>query len=504
MLINKFLKYALFFVFLSIFAGCARILSPQKGPNTFDTEPTAADVYDGNNIKLGTTPIDLNLIPQKTKLLKVKKEGYQEAEMNVRIEYKNEILFVDAMLLCIPCILDINSNNIYSFSPENATLRLRKELKERNASIKIAIDKVYLEKKDGLLGKINSHFVHLNDKLLTRTFGDLDEQDEIIKSVLNKSFFDVSYFSNVANIKSAMDKPKILIRPVVTDISFELKGKQLIDYRGIEKISINWDIYRLAEKSVKLGTFNTQTQLNRNSGSTTNILDQLILESSRDLLENDSIFDYLQNIEKDYMSSTKGAEIRINVLPAPKYPTIKEALKNAKPAVVTIINKNSFGSGFIISSDGYILTNYHVIMDEKNVTVKLNNDLKVKASLVKSNKEYDLALLHIDAEDLKTVPIGNSDLVESGDEVYAIGTPLEESLGQTITRGIISGERVIAGIKFLQTDVSINPGNSGGPLLNDLGELIGITTMKLSGEGVEGIGFCIPSNAVFEMLNIKY
>ena len=504
MSMNKILKFFFLFVSVSTFVGCARILNPQKGPNTFDTEPTAADVYDGNNVKLGTTPMDLNLIPQKTKLLKIKKEGYQEAEMDVRTEYKNEILFVDAMLLCIPCVLDINGKNIYSFSPENAILKLRKELKERNASIKIAIDKVYIDKKDGLLGKINSRSVNLRDKLLTRTFGDVDEQDEVIKSVLNKTFFDVNYLSSVDNIKSTMDKPKILIKPVITDISFELKGKRLIDYRGTEKINIQWNVYRLAEKSVMLGNFKTQTQLNRNPGSSTKILDQLIFESARDLLENDSIFDYLQSMEKDYMSSTKGSEIRINILSPPKYTTIRDALKNTKPAVVTIINKNSFGSGFIISSDGYILTNYHVIMDEKNVTVKLNNDLKVKASLVKSNKDYDLALLHIDAEDLKTIPIGNSDLVETGDEVYAVGTPLEESLGQTITRGIISGVRMISGIKFLQTDVSINPGNSGGPLLNDKGELIGITTMKLSGVGVEGIGFCIPSNAAFEMLNIKY
>jgi serine protease Do len=142
--------------------------------------------------------------------------------------------------------------------------------------------------------------------------------------------------------------------------------------------------------------------------------------------------------------------------------------------------------------------------DEKNISVKLNRDLKLKATLVKTNKDYDLALLRVDVEDLKAIAIGNSNEMEVGDEVYAIGTPMDESFGQTITKGIISGERLINGIKFIQTDVSINPGNSGGPLINDKGEMIGITTMKIAAQGVEGIGFCIPSNAVLEMLNIKH
>ena len=105
---------------------------------------------------------------------------------------------------------------------------------------------------------------------------------------------------------------------------------------------------------------------------------------------------------------------------------------------------------------------------------------------------------------MKALSFGNSDSTGTGDEIFAAGTPLDKSLGQTVTRGIISGYREWNGVNFIQTDVSINAGNSGGPLLNQKGEIIGITTMKAFGKGIEGIGFGIPSNVVIDMMNIKF
>jgi S1-C subfamily serine protease len=180
----------------------------------------------------------------------------------------------------------------------------------------------------------------------------------------------------------------------------------------------------------------------------------------------------------------------------------KEALKRAIRCVVTVERKEGHGSGVIISSDGYLVTNYHVVEDEKQVGVTLNQGIKMKAEVVKVNPDFDLALLKIPASDLEGLRLGNSDEAEIGDDVWAIGTPLEKSLGQTITKGIISGFREIRSVKFIQSDVSINPGNSGGPLINEAGDIIGITSMKIEARGIEGIGFCIPSNIVVEMLNL--
>src|SRR5262249_26974891 len=150
---------------------------------------------------------------------------------------------------------------------------------------------------------------------------------------------------------------------------------------------------------------------------------------------------YLENLEREYVAASKGKEFVIKSIPKISYATTREVLKKTVSGVLTVIGKEGFGSGFIISSDGYIVTNYHVIEGEKNIMVKLNADLKLKATVAKTNEDFDLALLKVDAEDLKALRFGDSNDAEAGDDVYAIGTPLETSLGQTVTKGIISGFR---------------------------------------------------------------
>ena len=485
------------------FNQCASILSPESGPNILNSEPSGAEVYDANNFKLGETPLNLATIPQNTRELTIKKSGYIDMKLGMRREAKNFILFADAMLLCLPCPFDLSGNNIYSFSPKNPVVRLRTALPERNNKLKVAVDKVYFEGKDRQVGKINSQVKRVGDKGFSRISGEFDNLDETVKVGMNNSYIEPVYASYVDNIKSAMARPKVMIRPVITSINFDYKGKYLNDFKGQGSISCDWNIYKLSDKTTVVGTVTTKSSISRNAGTGTKIFDQMMGEATLDFLGIDSLYDFLQKLEKDYLSESKGNEIKINFIRGNKYESTKDALKNSKKSVVTVLCGDGFGSGFLISSDGYILTNYHVICDDKNISVKLNNDLKLKATLIKSNKDYDLALLHIDVEDMKPIPIGNSDEMETGDEVYAIGTPMDEMLGQSITKGIISGDRLISGIRFLQTDVSINPGNSGGPLINERGEMIGITTMKINAKGVEGIGFCIPSNAALEMLNIK-
>lgn len=162
----------------------------------------------------------------------------------------------------------------------------------------------------------------------------------------------------------------------------------------------------------------------------------------------------------------------------------------------------SLGSGVIVDGDqGFIVTNAHVVTDAKTITVTLNDGRTFKAQLKGIDTGSDIALLHIDATNLKTLPIANSDDLKVGDFVAAIGNPF--GLSQTVTSGIISGlSRGDLGIEgahglenFIQTDASINPGNSGGALVNLNGQLIGINTAILAPSGGNiGIGFAIPSN----------
>lgn len=158
------------------------------------------------------------------------------------------------------------------------------------------------------------------------------------------------------------------------------------------------------------------------------------------------------------------------------------------------------GSGFITTVDGQVITNAHVVADADTVTVVLKDGRNYPGRVVGSDSISDLAVVKIDANNLPTIPLGDSDALVPGQLAIAIGNPL--GLSNTVTQGIISAtERSVAEIgipdkrvAFLQTDAAINPGNSGGPLLNAAGQVIGVNTAII--QGAQGIGFAIPINTV--------
>ncbi len=182
-------------------------------------------------------------------------------------------------------------------------------------------------------------------------------------------------------------------------------------------------------------------------------------------------------------------------------------LQEAVKAVVTVKTPEGHGSGCIVSHDGYIVTNYHVIAEDTSDEVKIINSDgdSLKAKYVRSNTSYDLALLKIEKPGkYKFFSPNLSTEINVGTEVYAIGTPRDIELGQTMTRGIISSKRKIGDRILIQTDVSINPGNSGGGLVDSKGVLQGIVNASLIRYGVQGIGFAIPAHYIQDALKIKF
>ena len=164
--------------------------------------------------------------------------------------------------------------------------------------------------------------------------------------------------------------------------------------------------------------------------------------------------------------------------------------------------QNSLGSGFIISRDGYIFTNHHVVAKADKIKVKLANGKEYDAEIKGRDANTDLALIKIDAdEDLPAIKLGDSDKLRVGDWVFAIGSPF--GLEHTVTAGIVSAKGRTIGSgpydNFIQTDASINPGNSGGPLFNLDGEVVGINTAIVA-QG-QGIGFSVPVNIAKSILN---
>ena len=178
-------------------------------------------------------------------------------------------------------------------------------------------------------------------------------------------------------------------------------------------------------------------------------------------------------------------------------PQLEELFKNRGPRVMVTPPRQSMGSGFIIDASGTILTNSHVVKGADEIKVRLHDGRELIAKDVKLDPRTDVAIVKIEAPDLKPIRLGDSRAVEVGDWVLAIGSPF--GLDMTVTAGIISAKgrtnRITERADFLQTDAAINPGNSGGPLISMRGEVIGINTaIATESGGYDGIGFAIPTH----------
>ena len=198
---------------------------------------------------------------------------------------------------------------------------------------------------------------------------------------------------------------------------------------------------------------------------------------------------------------------------------LKVAINNVYESTVYIEVSNnrgviSSGSGFVYKieeGNGYILTNYHVIENGNKFTVTFTDGTEVDAELVNGDEYYDVAILKVDEDKIKKVAtLGDSSALELGDTVFTVGAPLGKDYMGTITKGIVSGVNRMVSVdltsgsylmEVIQTDASINTGNSGGPICNIKGEVVGITSSKLVGSGVEGMGFAIPINSVNSIIN---
>ena len=204
--------------------------------------------------------------------------------------------------------------------------------------------------------------------------------------------------------------------------------------------------------------------------------------------------------------------------------TIQEVYRQVNPSVVTVMvhlgesgvySRMSVGTGVIFTSDGYIITNYHVLEGGSDCTVALDTGSTYTAKFVAGDEENDLAVLKIDETGLPAAAFADSNDLVVGDTVYAIGNPLGVELRGTLTDGIVSAinrdvQVGTATMTLIQTNAALNSGNSGGPLINQYGQVVGINVVKMVGryenDNVEGLGFAIPTASMERIINdlIRY
>jgi serine protease Do len=234
-----------------------------------------------------------------------------------------------------------------------------------------------------------------------------------------------------------------------------------------------------------------------------------VMNKNSNTMENSEVSEQIQD----------GPQLSLNNRPAPdeeEYTdgvlSTEEIAATVRPSVVGIVayqsttfpmESYSTGSGIIMSSDGYIITNAHVVNGATGIVVVLANEEEYEAQLVGIDEKTDLAVIKIEAENLTPAEFGNSDELVVGERVIAIGNPTGLNLAGSVTQGIVSGlERsiqvtdettgTVIEMQAIQVDAAINPGNSGGALINKYGQVVGINSSKLSSTQIEGIGFAIP------------
>lgn len=297
-------------------------------------------------------------------------------------------------------------------------------------------------------------------------------------------------------------------------------GVEITDYKvGIEqskgrnsklstalKISFNWQIKDLFNDEIVVNYNNIGQSSSVKSYSDFNQDNLLAIEDAIvDFISSKELYDVVENaksLKKPKRVSHKN-KIIIDSISSKEFDSFSAMVKYANKSCVTIKSDRGHGSGFIIDKNGMIITSNHVIEGANQIQVHFSNGIELDAEIIFTDKNYDVALLKIPGSGYQPLKLNNFP-VELGEEISTIGTPANLELGQSISKGVISGKRLIDEQLYHQLNMSVSPGNSGGPLLNGNGDVIGIVFAKVTGEGVEGIAFAVPTSKLIESLNISY
>ncbi len=460
----------------------------------------SADVFDTKQRKIGTTPLKVDGTKKENKTLTIEKEGYNAATLNIETKEMKGFAFLDALFLGIPYIVDISSKAIYTVEKKNINVILKKKFDPKAANIPVIVKDVMWDVNDGsIIGKEDKK----EDIYFKRSFFNTYIYRKTICNELSTTAFRTYECENYnPSGDEVLAKPgSIYIQPLINKLNLD------IDYKkGIRRCAIHVSWKFMASSDDFLLKEVTDI-VNITSEKTDNkwVIAEALALSAVKITQDEKLFAEIVELRKNTNMKSFDATISINKVKRPQFLKQKDLIKQLMEGVVTIETENGgHGSGFFISEDGYIITNQHVVKKQKTVNVRLGKSMTIIGEVVRVSEGYDLALIKVSGKGFVPISIGNSDSLEVGEDVLAIGTPEDVSLGQSVTKGIVSGRRKFEERVYIQTDVSVNHGNSGGPLINEFGEAIGVVSQKLIGVGTEGIGFCIPSNSIADVLNITF
>lgn len=308
--------------------------------------------------------------------------------------------------------------------------------------------------------------------------------------------------------------PRFLVGATITQVEIQLRHSTAKDLgegpvMGRTKLQCEWKVLDRSTGKVILDHTATGRSNHRQRGGYVQSDNITAFEDALIQFISDSAFVQLVRdnttplLPTQPLTDTTDAYFSVKRYSPPAFKTMSEMIRYADKSCVTVITDAGHGSGVIIDSEGYVLSAQHVVDGANRVEVQFSDGLRQDATILFADVDHDLVLLDIAGSGFKPLPITSSDSTGLGDEVVTIGTPADIALGQSVSKGILSGKRKIEDRIYLQTDLAVNPGNSGGPLINEHGEVIGIVQSKLVGKGIEGLGFAVPMQVVMERLKLR-
>jgi serine protease Do len=282
------------------------------------------------------------------------------------------------------------------------------------------------------------------------------------------------------------------------------KGGRNRTFRGSVTMTVEWQVYEPLRREViaRIETTAQGEQRSRSGDGVERVIIDGFRENIRTLLAKPELQQAL--LASTAVVGNGATSMDRPVLSLALAKDGKAAVADVAGSVVTVLSDEGHGSGFLISSDGYLLTNQHVVGGGKVVKLRWSDGFESLGEVVRSDKRRDVALIKATTHSRQPLTL-KTNLARPGDTVFAIGTPLDEKFQGTVTRGVVSAYRIMDGLNFLQSDVSINPGNSGGPLVDDKGAVVGMTVLTYRrGEDIPtGINFFIPIGDALDFLNLK-
>lgn len=337
-----------------------------------------------------------------------------------------------------------------------------------------------------------------------------DEMIEIFRDELKKENFpvvgDTSALFEDVNKTSAELLVAALIKDIKMNVCYPMAGfGNFSDAKGEAYMEVEWQVYssldrKTVHKTVTKG--GSKLESARSTGAQ-DILYDAFAQATRNLMADNKFHKLvLRDSYNSVLAKQDFKELELPVTRASSV-SLSKKINDVRMSVVTIRAGTGHGSGVIIGKGNYVLTNYHVVGESKHVKLMTATGREILGEVIRKDSKRDIALILIEPTGIPGLPIKEKEPSISS-AVYAIGSPLMESLSTTISKGIVSGYRSNNGLRYIQSDVTIQPGNSGGPLLDKYGNIVGIAVSGLTyNNSLAGINMFIPISDAISFLNIK-